>query len=138
MLPAKVIMNNADIFDTMRRAGFPPLVAVCMTAIAMRESGGDPNAFNGNPATEDLSYGLLQINMFGKLGPARQKQFGIEDNSELFEPEANARAGFLIWNHDNRNLDIAWYITRAGHSRDRFQANLPGAMAAALASKLYV
>ena len=34
-----------------------------MTAIALRESAGDPNAFNGDAATGDRSYGLWQINM---------------------------------------------------------------------------
>jgi hypothetical protein len=70
-------------------AGFPPQTAVTMTAIALRESSGQTDAYNGTPP--DDSYGLWQINMIGNLGPARRAQFGISDNSELFDPGVKCR-----------------------------------------------
>ncbi len=60
-------------------------------AIGMAESGGDPNAFNGNSDTGDQSYGLFQINMLGDLGPSRLEQYGLSSNDELFDPAVNIR-----------------------------------------------
>src|SRR3982750_492240 len=61
-----------------------------MAAIALAESNGNPTAHNAVPP--DDSYGLWQINMRGKLGPARRQAFGIQSNTELFDPTKNARA----------------------------------------------
>jgi hypothetical protein len=65
-------------------------------AVVMKESSGRPDAFNGNQATGDQSYGLFQINMLGSLGPARRKALGLRSNEELFDPLTNARAAFRI------------------------------------------
>jgi hypothetical protein len=129
-----MLMTTLQIFETMRRAGFPPTVAVTMTAIALRESGGDPNAFNDNPATKDRSYGLLQIDAL-TLGPAYLKAFGVTDEKELLDPNVNAHAGFVLWNHTNKNLDVAWYISRSVY-KERYELHLPAAQAAALESPL--
>lgn len=110
-------------------AGFPPSTATTMTAIALRESSGQTDAYNGTPP--DDSYGLWQINMIGNLGPARRAQFGISDNSELFDPGVNAAAAYQVWGGNDANLDIAWYIDRPGMNRDRYLAFLPQAQAAA-------
>ena len=129
-------MTTLQIFETMRKAGFPPAVAVTMTAIALRESDGDPNAFNDDKATGDESYGLLQINLLGSLA-VRMKSFGITEGKQLLDPATNAHAGFVLWNGNNKNLDVAWYITRDGY-RQRYEAHLPAAQAAALQSSLCV
>jgi hypothetical protein len=67
-------------------------------AVAMKESTGRPRSHNDNPATGDNSYGLFQINMIGDLGPARLKQFGLEENSDLFDPVRNAEIAFFMSN----------------------------------------
>ena len=85
-----------------------------MWAIAMRESGGRPNAFNGNRKTGDLSYGLYQINMLGKMGPARRKQFGIQRNEELFDPMTNIQA-MLKMSKGGKNF-YAWDIDKTGYN----------------------
>lgn len=59
--------------------------------IVMRESTGRPNAHNDNPATGDDSYGLFQINMYGSLGPSRVEKFGLDKESDLFDPMVNAK-----------------------------------------------
>lgn len=64
-------------------------------AIALAESGGNPKAHDTRPP--DDSYGLMQINMIGKLGPARRKQFGIGSNEALYDPQANMQAAFIIY-----------------------------------------
>ena len=121
-------LSLEQIYSLARQAGFPPDTAVTMTAVAMRESGGNPNAFNGT--APDLSYGLWQINMYGSLGPARRAQFGISTNEQLFDPMTNARAAAMIWGGNDANLDIAWYINRPGY-REAYQQYLPQAQAAA-------
>jgi hypothetical protein len=126
-------MTALEIYRVARAAGFPPVVAVTMTAIALRESSGDPAAFNGHTATGDRSYGLWQINMLGRLSESRLKLFGIADEKELLDPAVNARAAFALWNGDNRNLSVCWYIDHPGVYQSRYESHLPAAQAAALA-----
>lgn len=83
-------MSQADCYKLAKSVGLGDSQAKMAAAIAMVESGGDPNAHNSTPP--DDSYGLWQINMIGSLGPARRKQFGLTDNSQLYNPETNARA----------------------------------------------
>jgi len=52
-------------------------------------------AFNGRG--NDLSYGWLQINMKGSLGPARMAQFGLSSYEDLFIPEVNLAAGWELF-----------------------------------------
>jgi hypothetical protein len=129
-----VLLTTRQIFETMRKAGFPPTVAVTMTAIALRESGGDPAAFNGNAKTGDRSYGLLQINCL-YLGARALTLFGITDEKELLDPAVNAHAGFVLWGRKNANLDEAWYLDKPVY-KERYELHLPAAMSAALESPL--
>lgn len=115
-------LTMPEIYQVARQAGFPPETAVKMTAIAMKESRGVTTAYNGSGP--DDSYGLWQINMIGNLGPARLEQFGLDSKDELFDPVTNARAAYLIWNGDDRNLDLAWAINR-GVNKDRYEQFLP-------------
>lgn len=78
-------------------AGFSPEEAEIMAKIALAESSGNSNALNPNVSTGDESYGLWQINMLGNLGPARRQQFGISDNSQLYDPATNAAAAFAVY-----------------------------------------
>ena len=128
-------MTAAEIYRIARAAGFPPVIAVTMTAIALRESSGDPSVFNGDSKTGDRSYGLWQVNMFGTLAANRMKLFGIENEKELLIPAINARAAFLLWGGDNRNLSVCWYIDHPGPYQQRYESHLPAAQAAALAEK---
>jgi hypothetical protein len=65
-------------------------------SVAMKESTGRPMAHNQNSKTGDNSYGLFQINMIGNMGPARLKQYGLNNNEELFDPLTNARIAYTI------------------------------------------
>lgn len=57
-------------------------------AVALAESGGNPNSHNTK--APDNSYGLWQINMYGNLGPSRRKAYGLPSNETLFDPHRNA------------------------------------------------
>jgi hypothetical protein len=148
-------LSPLQLFETFRYAGdrtkvagFPPLVAVVMGAVALRESAGIPTAFNGNVATGDRSLGLVQINMLNEdvrvavytkvLGiPAAVVDLVAEQR--LLEPDVNAKAAFVLWAHNNSFLNLLWYIGRTGTAyATRYESHLPVMMAAALTSPLYV
>lgn len=125
------ILSSVELVRVAEAAGFSgpgpddASLAEVMAAIALRESAGDPTAFNGNTKTGDQSYGLWQINMIGKWGPARRKLFGITINEDLFHPEVNARAAFKLYGGSLKNLSVAWYIDRVGTIyRDRYLKHL--------------
>ena len=94
-----------------RQAGFDPSVSPKMAAIALAESGGDPYAHNPNASTGDNSYGLMQINMLGAMGPERRAAFKLQSNEELFDPVTNFKAAKDIY--DSQGLD-AWSVHRSG------------------------
>jgi hypothetical protein len=87
-------MFNETAYNLALEAGCPPNNAVIAAAVAQAESGGNASAHN--PVPPDDSYGLWQINMLGPLGPARRAQFGLTSNSQLYDPQTNARAMFAI------------------------------------------
>ena len=88
-----------------RQAGFESNISPIMAAIAMGESGGDPYAYNPDASTGDKSYGLMQINMLGGMGPERRAAFGLRSNNELFDPVTNFKAAKSIY--DSQGLG-AW------------------------------
>jgi hypothetical protein len=98
-------LNPAQLLQLAQGAGFKGQDVQTMAAIAMAESSGNPGAHNRNASTGDNSYGLAQINMLGSMGPARLKQFGLQKNEQLFDPQTNFKAakqvrdssGFGAW-----------------------------------------
>lgn len=87
-------MNAQDIASVAAAAGFSGEALRIAIAVALAESGGNPQAHNSRPP--DDSYGLWQINMLGALGPQRRAAFGLSANSDLFDPMTNARAAFAV------------------------------------------
>jgi lysozyme-like protein len=98
-------LTREQIAALAQQAGFTGDDVKIAVAVALAESGGDPNDLNNNPVTRDLSYGLWQINMLGSLGPERRKEFGITSNNQLFDPATNARAAHIVWKNAGWN---AW------------------------------
>lgn len=84
------------VVSAAKAAGFTGQGLVDIVAIAMRESKGNPGAHNTNAKTGDNSYGYTQINMLGKLGPARLKQFGLTSADQLLDPLTNMKAAFQL------------------------------------------
>lgn len=101
------LARAAGFSSTRKIRGVPEdVVAV---AVALGESGGNANAFNGNESTGDNSYGLWQINMLGDLGPERREQFGLASDFELFNPETNAKAAHRVF-RDAGNSFRPWSV----------------------------
>jgi cell wall-associated NlpC family hydrolase len=84
-----------NLIQTLQQAGFKGPALQSAWAIAMRESGGNPQAFNGNTKTGDRSWGLFQINTLGSLA-GRVKQLGLKSEHDLLDPLTNAKAAFVM------------------------------------------
>ena len=107
--------SNPELASFARKAGFPEELIPTMVGISKAESGGNPLAFNPNASTGDLSYGLMQINMLGGMGPERRQEFGIKTNEELYDPLKNFQAAKKIY--DQQGLG-AWSVYRSGKYKD--------------------
>lgn len=93
-------LTGRDVHRIARAVGFTPEAARQATRIARCESRHQPTVHFNNPATGDNSYGLMQINMIGDLGPARRQRFGLTSNEQLLDPV--------------RNMRITWRISKGG------------------------
>jgi hypothetical protein len=82
-------MTPEQIADHAYRAGFRGQGLTTAVAVALAESGGNPKSHNATPP--DDSYGLWQINMLGAMGPERREQYHLESDSDLFDPDTNAK-----------------------------------------------
>ena len=104
-----------------RQAGFSLDDSPTIAAIALAESGGDPNAHN--PIYPDNSYGLMQVNMLDEpgymLGAERRARYGLQSNEELKDPLTNMRAAKDIF--DTQGLG-AWSVYKSG----AYKNHLPG------------
>lgn len=99
-------LSIQQLYDLATQAGFPHDAAIKAAAIALKESGGNPRAFNGQGLDE--SYGLMQINMRGALGPARIREYGLASKEDLYDPATNMRAAYRLWGGDDRNFARHW------------------------------
>jgi hypothetical protein len=84
------------LIEVLRAVGFKGDALRHAWAVAMKESTGNPEAHNQNTRTGDNSYGLFQINMIGKLGPARVEKYGLSSYEDLFDPYINARVAYQM------------------------------------------
>jgi tape measure domain-containing protein len=109
--PSKTEQKLMTLTGLALNAGFSPANARIMAAIALAESGGNTMAHNTNRATGDNSYGLWQINMIDRLGPERRRQFGLQSNEQLFNPQINAQAAKGVF--DSQGFG-AWSVFKSG------------------------
>lgn len=89
-------LDDLELKELLKIVGFEGKGLKVAWAIAKKESNGRPLAHNNNPNTGDNSYGIFQINMIGQLGLDRKEKFGIQKDSELFDPVTNAKAAFYM------------------------------------------
>jgi hypothetical protein len=87
--------GGPGLVQVLQQAGFQGNGLRTAYAIAMRESGGRPDAFNGNTGTGDRSWGLFQINTLGSLA-SRIKKLGLRAEQDLLDPVTNALAAFKL------------------------------------------
>lgn len=106
-------LSAQQIASLLQQQGVAKEKIPTMTAIALAESSGRPQAYN--PTGLDKSYGLFQVNMYGGLGPARMKQFGLQSEKELFDPQTNVRAAKQILNRQGLG---AWSVYKSGKYKE--------------------
>lgn len=112
------LARAAGFSSTRKHKGLPE--DRMMVAIALGESGGNPQAHNAVPP--DNSYGLTQINMIGSLGPDRRKKLGISSNEELFNPAQNLRAAKMVFDEAGGQFRPWSVYTSGSWMRYRAQA----------------
>jgi hypothetical protein len=122
-------MDPQVLAKMLYKRGFRGKHLINMLAISGRESAWTPTAHNGKPP--DNSYGLFQINMLGKLGPDRLKKFNISNYDQLFDPETNVKAAWILSGGKSENLS-PWGIK--GNALARTESWMPKAQAAAKAA----
>ena len=91
-------LSDLDLKKMLSLVGFKGKGLIEAWAVAKKESGGRPLAFNGNENTGDSSYGIFQINMIDSLGPDRRDKFELSSNAELFNPVLNAQIAYHMSN----------------------------------------
>ena len=116
-------ITRSQLAGLLRQEGFEEDLIPTMIAISQAESGLNPRALNPDASTGDYSLGLFQINMLGKMGEERRRQFGLKANEELYDPRTNVRAAKAIL--DSQGLG-AWSVTRG--ENPAYKQYLPGAI----------
>jgi Lysozyme like domain len=117
-------LSFTQLVTLAQNAGFSGSDALIAAAIALAESGGDPAAtgdwtLNGKivpkntPGAYATSYGLWQIHW------TVHPEF---DQRQLFDPQYNANAAFLLW---QRRGDFTDWTT---YTNDKYLAYLPSVM----------
>ncbi len=114
--PSGAILTPAQIGVYASRAGFAGKNLVIAIAIALAESGGDPNAINTANSDGSIDRGLWQINSV-------HTQF---QQSKLFDPAYNAFVAFQISGGSN------WFPW-ATYTNGRYQKFLNQAQAVGVA-----
>ena len=122
-------LSGSQVATIMYKAGFRGKRLVEAVAIAQRESRFNPGSFTND--SDDLSYGLMQINMKGSMGPGRRKTYNLKKNEDLLNPDTNARVAWALsghgnnWDHWKLNGDplaktnvpqAAKYVKQAGYA----------------------
>mgnify|MGYP001610831865 FL=1 len=87
--------GGEGLVKLLQEAGFSGEGLRIAYGIALRESGGRPEAFNGNTGTGDRSWGLFQINTLGSL-KSRVKQFGLKSERDLLDALTNAKVAYRM------------------------------------------
>jgi hypothetical protein len=80
-------LTAAQIAGYAKQAGFPPDQIATAVAVAMAESGGDPNAVNRNN-NGSTDYGLWQINTI---------HGSLLNQGNKFDPAANAKMALTVY-----------------------------------------
>ena len=119
-------LSANQVYALARDAGFPPETARKMVAIAQRESSFRTDVVGTINAAKERSYGLWQINLKDPSVRALMQRNGITEGN-ILSPDVNAKAAYLLWGGNDRNLDTAWYIDRVGLSYqqgEKYRENL--------------
>jgi Lysozyme like domain len=88
-------LSRDEIRSAASKAGFSGNDLNIAVAVALAESSGDAKSHNAKG--RDNSYGLMQINMLGSMGPDRRAKFNLKTNEDLYDPATNMRVAYGIY-----------------------------------------
>lgn len=114
-------LSFVQIEDLWKANGGNPNAAPLMAAIATAESGGRTDAHNARPP--DDSWGLWQINYYGRLGPGRTASYGTPAQL-VADPNRQARAAIGI--SANGSNPAPWTTYTSGAYRQFLPVGSPG------------
>jgi hypothetical protein len=114
-----MILTNAQLQDTLRRAGWPESLVPIMAAVGLAESSGNPRAVAHTSA--EYSVGIWQINTYAHT------QYSVND---LYDPDFNARAALEIYHTQGLH---AWSTYTSGAYRKYLTGTLSAGANNALA-----
>lgn len=120
------VLSHDDVYQIAISEGASPDEASFLAAVAGPESGYNTQAHNPNASTGDNSYGLLQINMLGKMGENRAAEWGLSSYDDLYDPATNIRAGLTILRSQGKK---AWTTYTSGAYKSYVQPVDPNAPA---------
>ena len=125
--PSSQSYDAEKLTNLARSVGIPEDKVSTMVAVALAESGGNPTIDTVKSGLDpekknELSLGLWQINMIGRMGEERRKQFGISSDEELYDPVVNAKAALSILNSQGLT---AW----GAYTNNSYKEYLPAAQA---------
>lgn len=109
-------LTATQIAQAAYNAGFRGQALQWMTQIAMRESGGNPGAYNGNVKTGDNSWGLWQINTLGSNGPGIRRILQSLGHSGDFQDLTNPAI----------NAQVAYKLSSGGTNFEPWRSHSPG------------
>lgn len=112
-------LTKQQIAQLARQAGWSEDKIPFVVGVAGAESGYNPRALNPNVSTGDESYGLMQINMLGSMGPERLKAFGLKSKEQLYDPLTNLKAAKKIYEWQGPG---AWSVYKSGKYKDYMPA----------------
>ncbi len=111
------VLSDKEIINVLELAGFRGNGLKMAWAVAVRESTLRPFALN----KASNCYGLFQINMSGSLGPDRRNKYGIDSNSDLFDPLTNAKIAYQMSNGGKN-----WSAWSTENSAKKLATQFPG------------
>ena len=88
-------LNPKQLYQVLQFAGFKGHSLKVAWAVAMKETHGNPVAHNFSNTTQDDSYGVFQINLYGAL-KGRVKAFGLKSAKDLTDPITNAQIAYKM------------------------------------------
>ena len=88
-------LNSKQLVQVLQYAGFKGHALKVAWAVAMKETHGNPVAHNFSHWTQDDSYGVFQINLYGAL-KGRLSHYGLKSAKQLTDPIKNAQIAFSM------------------------------------------
>ena len=88
-------LTPKQLRQVLEWAGFKGRSLKIAWAVAMKETHGNPLAHNFSRATQDDSYGVFQINLYGAL-KYRVKAYGLKSAKQLTNPVLNAQIAYQL------------------------------------------